>query len=297
MSPQPIIYRSTYPPKPTVNTSIFTHLFRDSDVYPPARPAFIDAATGCSITRGDLKRNVLALSDGLRNQPIVPVEGGRRPLRRGDVVMILSPNSLSWPVALFGAVAAGLAITLASSSLTPRELSWQWLDSRPQLLFVSRSHVAVARAMFQIIGVSEAEAEMRTWVMDDIWSSTPSRATTDCNWLGTLFGDPGASEERFDGTGADETVYICYSSGTTSSHRGAGSVISMAWSVFESIKRANDVTLAILPFYHIFGLIGHLHHSFYIGAPTVIMTQGETDLPLPLIGMGGEHAQVNALSP
>jgi acyl-CoA synthetase (AMP-forming)/AMP-acid ligase II len=111
--PTPRIYRSTIPSIPVNDGSVYTLLFQDVPpvkaegfyAYPTDRAAFIDAATGDSVSRGELKELTLKLGYGLRNHAVLPsVSGGanRRALSRGDVVMIFSPNSLSWPVMLFG---------------------------------------------------------------------------------------------------------------------------------------------------------------------------------------------------
>ncbi|RXW21478.1 hypothetical protein EST38_g4374 [Candolleomyces aberdarensis] len=295
--PTPRIYGSTIPPIPVNDGSVYTLLFQTNSpektesfyTYPTDRPAFIDAATGDSLSRGELKELTLKLGYGLRNHVVLPsLPGGtnHRVLSRGDVVMIFSPNSLSWPVMLFGAVAAGLKITLASSTSTALELSHQWIDSKARMLVVAPSHLSTAIEMFtSILKVSESEARSRIWVMDRLWDygrAITNESIGEYNSVGGLLGFGRLeSEERFDGAEADETVYICYSSGTTgkpkgveSSHRAAGSVFRMAWEIFKSIRGEHDVSLALLPFYHIFGLIAHLHHSFYLGMPTVILTGG-----------------------
>jgi len=71
--------------------------------------------------------------------------------------------------------------------------------------------------MFELIGVSEKEAHQRMWVMDQLWDDNlPQGQYQTDNWMGALlkFGELSA-EERFDGEDANETAYICYSSGTT----------------------------------------------------------------------------------
>jgi len=108
-------------------------------------------------------------------------------------------------------------MTFAGCSLTPRELSWQWADSKARVIFVAPDLVTVALKMFDLIGVSRKEAHQRMWVMDQLWDDNlPEGQYQTKNWMGALlkFGELSA-EERFDGEDANETAYICYSSGTT----------------------------------------------------------------------------------
>lgn len=94
----PKTYFSPFPSVPIVSRSIFTHIFSDSSTLgglEPSLPAFIDAPTGTTLTRGELKHLALSLGHGLQNIPEIP-------LTRGDTILIYSPNSLAWPVVVFG---------------------------------------------------------------------------------------------------------------------------------------------------------------------------------------------------
>lgn len=98
----PTIYTSPVPSVPVASRSIFTHLFsspsNDPNTIggcPASAAAFVDAASGTVITRGQLKLLALKLGYGICNHPTTAS-------RRGDTVLIYSQNTLSWPVVLFG---------------------------------------------------------------------------------------------------------------------------------------------------------------------------------------------------
>ena len=239
MPTQPRIYQSNLPLTPIIQESIFTYLMKSTyHKYDPLRPAFIDADSKISITRAKLKNLSLRLGFGLRNHILLPSTLDPQSftkLTRGDTVMVFSSNTMSWPATVFGWVAcriewssdsdgffcrclaAGLRMTFAGCSLTPRELSWQWVDSKARVIFVAPDLVTVALKMFDLIGVPRKEAHQRLWVMDQLWDENlPKGQYQTKNWMGALlkFGELSA-EERFDGEDANETAYICYSSGTT----------------------------------------------------------------------------------
>lgn len=99
-----IVYTSPFQDCPILNTSIFTRLFSarsdasdDIGGFPGSAPAFVDAATGTSITRAELMHLCLSLAYGLKHH-----HNTSSFANRGDVVLIYSPNSLAWPVVLFG---------------------------------------------------------------------------------------------------------------------------------------------------------------------------------------------------
>lgn len=98
----PRIYTSPFPDVPIVNMSIFTRLFAsrspdDVGGFPGNWTAYVDAASGASLTRAELKKLALSFAYGLRNHP------STKPFaKRGDTALIFSPNSLAWPMVLFG---------------------------------------------------------------------------------------------------------------------------------------------------------------------------------------------------
>jgi len=118
-------------------------------------------------------------------------------------------------------VAAGLRCTLANTAYNARELAFQYTDSRAKLIFANEDGVAVVRQTLEDLGVSKAEADKRIIVMTESlqWAGGPAvpikpelvgmLTAADLLKLGTL-----KHEEKFDGDLANETVYLCYSSGT-----------------------------------------------------------------------------------
>jgi hypothetical protein len=93
------IYSSMLPALPVPNESVFTHLFASSDPslvgsFPASHPAYIDASTGTTITRGQVKQFALELGYSLK---------ASFGAKRGDTALVYSPNSIHWPVVVFGA--------------------------------------------------------------------------------------------------------------------------------------------------------------------------------------------------
>ena len=212
------IYRSPIPDVAIPDESLFTFVFEgtvDREI-PSTTLAFIDAPTGRSITRSELKTACLSLGWGLRN--IFAKKLGGVGITRGDTVMIFSPNSFAWPLALFGSIAAGFKTTLANSSYTPAELGYQWKDSGAKVVFTHPTFVPVVLTMLGASGVSKEEARKRIVVM-----GVGDRNATAKGFIhmDDLLGKGSLSVgERFDGPLSNETVYLCYSSGTTGKPKG-----------------------------------------------------------------------------
>ncbi|KAJ6495728.1 AMP binding protein [Mycena vitilis] len=281
----PKIYKSPLPDVPILSTSIFTRIFAsrasggDIGGFPGSLRAFVDAASGTSITRAQLLHLCLSFAYGLNHHP-----NTSRFAKRGDTVLIYSPNSLVWPVVLFGAVAAGLRCTLANSAYTSHELAFQYGDSGAKLILASEDNVAVVREMLAESGISREEADKRIIVLgnDLRWAGGPSALPNtavagllkmeDLLNLGKL-----DQEEKFEGPLANETVYICYSSGTTgkpkgveTTHQNLTTLMDIVAPAFPRLTPDTDSMLGLLPFYHIYGIVKLVHFPFTQGCPVVI---------------------------
>lgn len=212
------IYTSHVPPVHIPDESIFTHLFgtRFNEAQ-ASRPAFIDAETGFAVTRGELKELALSCAWGLREE--FAKLGGVQ-LSRGDTLMIFSPNTIAWPVMLFGAVAAGIRATLANSAYTPREVEHQWNDSGAKVVLVHPALLPVVLETFKGLGLSPAQAKQRIIVAD--WKVSPeTKWSGDFIRLTDILGKGiFRVEEKFAGELSNETAYLCYSSGTTGKPKG-----------------------------------------------------------------------------
>ncbi|KAJ6609065.1 AMP binding protein [Mycena sp. CBHHK59/15] len=283
------IYTSGIPDVPVLSTSVFTQLFSsrgtgDVGGFPGISPAFIDAATGTSITRAQLLNLSLSFGFGLRDHPST-----RASAKRGDTVLIYSPNSMSWPVVLFGCVAAGLRCTLANSAYTSRELAHQYLDSGAKLLIAAEEGISTVRKMFSELGISKEEGDKRIIVLgrDLRWAGGPA-AQLGSGVVGLLSMEDLLrrgkidEEENFDGPLAHETLYVCYSSGTTgkpkgveTTHQNMTTVMDITRPLFPHLTSGEGSVLGILPFYHIYGVCQLLHLPFTLGWTVLIQSQFE----------------------
>jgi len=85
-------------------------------------------------------------------------------------------------------------------------------------------------------------------------------------------------EEKFVGHQANETLLLCYSSGTTgkpkgveTTHRNLTSVLPMFKTVQSPLLPRRDVALGVLPYYHIFGVVMLILYPLLCGFPVAIM--------------------------
>ncbi|KAF9228386.1 AMP binding protein [Gyrodon lividus] len=294
------IFTSPYDSVPLFRRSIFTHLLGTTPTspdlvggFPANSPAFIDAATGTTILRGALRSYALQFAHSLHNLPAPlahPKNASATP-----TILIFSPNSIVWPIMIHGIAAAGFRATLANSAYTSTELAHQYTDAGAHLIFVHPALVGIVQKMLQSCGFSEADIRSRVVLATSWWlNGVPdpeSKELSNLTCLENLLGRGELPlEVTFDGDRSNETLYLCYSSGTTGNPKGVETTHYNLTSLIEILRPTwpstkpcltpslpvgrdgyqPDVFFGSLPYFHIYGAIKLLHFPLSLGTPTVI---------------------------
>ncbi|KAI6024276.1 AMP binding protein [Pisolithus marmoratus] len=261
------VFRSSLPPVPLVRKSVFTHLLGTSPNtphlvggFPASSPAFIDATTGVTISRGQLRSLALQLAYALTNLPESLRDRVNAATTTRPTVLIFSPNSIVWPIMLLGATAAGFTTTLVNSGYNVDELK----------------HQIIVATSGWLAGVPDTD--------------TPD--TSGFIRLENLLGRGELTcEVNFDGERSEETAYLCYSSGTTgepkgveTTHYNVTSVIEMARPLWPNTRpclapslaevvgpEQPDVALGPLPYFHIYGMVKLLLLPVALCTPSVVI--------------------------
>ncbi|KAJ7888260.1 AMP binding protein [Mycena leptocephala] len=266
----PRIYTSHAPDVPILNTSVFTKLFAsrgpdDIGGFPGSIRAYVDAASGTTISRARLKTLALSFAHGLRDHPAT------RPFaKRGtpySYTLLTHWHGLSYSLERLYKPRAGISV----------------YDSGAKLILTAEEGISTVRAMFAELGLSKDDGDKRTIVLsnDLRWAGGPTvKALPDAaGFLG--FGDllsrgQLVEEEKFEGAAALETAYLCYSSGTTGKPKGVETtLLDITNSVFPSLRPGEQPMIGILPFYHIYGVSNLLSFSLTVGCPVIIQTRFE----------------------
>ncbi|KAJ9120829.1 hypothetical protein QFC22_002763 [Naganishia vaughanmartiniae] len=173
------IHKSTYRTRPLPPpTSVFHYHFAgptesdqgktaERNAFRPSQfdgqlPAYIDGITGQTLSREELKHTSPRLGYALTHS-----KDNRTPpvAQAGDVIFILSPNSLHYPVIFFACQAALLVPTLCNSSATSRDVAYQLKDSTAKVGFVHPDLVGVWEGAIRIL---KEEAQRSGEKMKDV---------------------------------------------------------------------------------------------------------------------------------
>ena len=229
-------------PDASVSDYVLEHAERLGD-----KPALIDGPSGRVMTYAELRDASRRLAGGL-------VERGFAP---GDVVALLAPNLPEYAVVFHGTGLAGGAITTINPTYTATEVNKQLADSGARILITVPEVLEIARAGAE--GTS-----VQTIAVIGQAEGLPT--------LADLYGEP-IDQVPVD---ADATVALPYSSGTTGlskgvmlSHRNLNANVAQAGDAIEVGE--DEKFIAVLPFFHIYGMQVLMNTGLRKGATIVTM--------------------------
>jgi acyl-CoA synthetase (AMP-forming)/AMP-acid ligase II len=249
-----MIFKSPYPDVAIPDVSMTDYVYQDVAQHAD-KVALIDAPTGATITFGELASGFRRTAGGL----------AARGFRKGDVLAIYSPNTVTYPMAFHGVAHAGGITTTVNPMYTSAELASQVRDSGARFLITSGAFLDKAKEAAAAAGGVE-----EIFTFDAAEGSTPFSALME-------------GPELVQGPAIDpakDLVALPYSSGTTGVSKGVmlthrNLVANMAQmkgtgSICRPITERDTIT-ACLPFFHIYGLGVIMNYALFKGAGVVVM--------------------------
>jgi len=243
-----MIHTSRYPDVAIADVPITTHVLQ-SVAKNHDKAALIDGPSGRVMTFGQVESGIRALAGGLVG----------RGFGKGDVLAILAPNVPEYAVVFHGAAMAGGTVTTINPAYTVEEVRFQLEDSGASYLVTIGMFLETAREAARPLGI------------EAIYTIDPTEGAPQ---LTDLFGEPLA--EHAPVTPSEHVVVMPYSSGTTGlpkgvllSHRNLVANIEQSQVVLQI--GPDDVSVAVLPFFHIYGMQVLMNSALAQGATLVTM--------------------------
>jgi acyl-CoA synthetase (AMP-forming)/AMP-acid ligase II len=228
----------------------------------PDAPALIDGLSGETITHGELAAYVDRFAAALHE----------RGLGKGDVVAVFSPNTIWYPVVFHGIAKAGCVMSPINALYQPEEIAFQLKDSGAKILvtvsaFLDRALAAAQKQPVDEVVVLDG-AEGHPSLRDLLSTSAPSPQVEI---------DP-----------AEDLVTLPYSSGTTGlpkgvmlTHRNLVADVSQSRPLVD--LGPDERVIAVLPFFHIYGLTVLMNQGLQWGGTVVSLPRFELDQFLRVI--------------
>jgi acyl-CoA synthetase (AMP-forming)/AMP-acid ligase II len=258
-----MIFTSPYPdveiPALTLPDFVLEHAAERGD-----KPVLVDGPSGRSLSHAQAAQAIRRAAGAL----------AQRGLGRGDVVALLAANAPEYAIAFHAAAALGAACTTVNPVYTVDEIAYQLEHAGARALLSAPEISDRAGAAADRAGVSE-----RYVLGNDARDGAVPFAAL-------LEGDPSVAPT--DAAEPDDLVALPYSSGTTGlpkgvmlSHRNL--VANILQSSAQQPVTEKDTIMAVLPFFHIYGLNVVMNAVLRHGATAITMPRFDLEGFLSLI--------------
>lgn len=220
-----------------------------------------------------------------------------RGLEPGDKIALMMPNMLQYPIALFGALKAGLIVVNTNPLYTPREMKHQFTDSKVSAIVIVENFASnlqeilkdtniktiITTTIGELLGI---KGPLINFVVKNVKKMIPKFDLPNT----VKFKDAISQGKKFTVKefvdDHDKVILHQYTGGTTGVAKGAmltnKNMISnmlqiKAW-LGTNLEEGNEIALSPLPMYHIFAFTVNCLSMMAAGAHTVLVTNAR-DLP------------------
>jgi len=248
-----IIHRSPLPDVVIPDVTITDHVLREA-ARVPDRPALIDGPSGRTYTYAQLAGAMKAFAGGLQARGLGP----------GDTIALMSPNIPEFAIVFHGAAIAGVTVSTINPTYTAEEVAFQLRDSRSTMLITiglfAETAVTAAKdaGVTDIFIIGDAPDGMESFMQ--LMAAPIEQVAIDVD---------------------QQIVVLPYSSGTTGFPKGVmlnhRNLVANLVQCEDALEvEDGEVVLAVLPFFHIYGM--QVLMNFFLSKGSTIVTVPRFDL-------------------
>ena len=206
---------------------------------------------------------------------------------KGERIALMCPNTLCFPIAMWGIIRAGAVQVNVNPMYTARELEHQLNDAQVDTIVIFSPSTKV---LADIIDNTSVKHIITVNLDDLINKNLPSapvdeRLTNTINFIDAL--NQGKNAPLIEPKLChDDLLFLQYTGGTTGLSKGAminhGNLLAniLQYQEFSKnhIQYGTDIIITAIPMYHIFALMVNTIAYFYFGAKNVLVTNPR-DMP------------------
>jgi long-chain acyl-CoA synthetase len=219
-------------------------------------------------------------------------------LARGARVAIMLPNLLQYPVALFGALRAGMTVVNVNPLYTPRELKHQLVDSGAEAILILENFAATLEKVIGeapvkhvvVTGIGDLlpfpKRHIVNFVIRRVKKMVPEYSLPGHLRLEEALARGGRKGFEPAAVSQEDLAFLQYTGGTTGVSKGAmlthrNMVANLrqmhAW-IGELVDEGQEVVITALPLYHVFSLVCNCLLFCSVGGLNVLITNPR-DIP------------------
>ncbi len=260
-----VVHRSPYPEPVIPETSLPGYILEHAERFGD-RPALVDAATGETLTYRDLRAAARSAAWRIRALGGAP----------GSTVAIAAANQPRWAVALLGVLCAGATAVPLNPACTAAELERFLGIARCSLVLADEQAAPAVTRAVSGRGAWAALSDVAVLGASDV--PHPIRGAAETAEVRV------ADQEITPGKGA----VLAFSSGTSGMPKGVQLTHANLMATLVQHEpiydlTANDVVVAVLPMFHIYGLSMVLAYALRHGATVVTLSRFRLDSYLETI--------------
>ncbi len=219
-------------------------------------------------------------------------------LQKGDKFAIMTPNTLQYPIALFGALLAGLTVVNVNPLYTARELEHQLKDSETKAILIIENFAYTLDKVIHNTGVKHViltslgdrlpfpKSLVVNCVVRYVKKLVPSYSLP----VTTSFNRAISKGEKLFFTpvdiNGDDLAFLQYTGGTTGvskgamlTHRNMVANLEQSKAMLKGIlKEGEELVVTALPLYHVFALTANCLMFMTLGGTNLLITNPR-DMP------------------
>ena len=215
-----------------------------------------------------------------------------RGLEPGDKIALMMPNLLQYPIALFGALRAGLVIVNTNPLYTPREMLHQFNDSGAKAIVIAENFAANLEKIMPdtsiktviVTSLGEMLGFPKSLIVNFVVRSVKKMVPKYHLPNAVTFGHALAEGRKFSlkpHTGThDDVIALQYTGGTTGVSKGAmltnrnlvANMLQIKATMDPFLKEGKEIAICPLPLYHIFAFTVNCLAIVNYGSLSVLIT-------------------------
>lgn len=215
-----------------------------------------------------------------------------RGLEPGDKIALMMPNLLQYPIALFGALRAGLIVVNTNPLYTPREMKHQFVDSGVKAILIAENFAAnlekiLPETNIKVVittSIGELLGWLKGWIVNfvvrNLKKMVPKYQIPNAVTFSETLKQGAKFEIKSFESAPDDTVILQYTGGTTGISKGAeltnrnliANLLQVRAIMSPYLKESEETILCPLPLYHIYAFTVNCLTLMSIGARNVLIT-------------------------